>query len=326
MQTYSNGFGDFCVKQQEEVSVNTDFYKRLKELLPSVEIAYGEPMSRHTTFRIGGAADVFVKITTEEQLAVLIPQLVENGVPYYLIGKGSNLLVSDSGFRGVVIRLGDDFEGVKVKGCSITAGAGASMAQIAKAAHANNLTGFEFAAGIPGSIGGGVIMNAGAYDGELKDVVKKVRCMDCTGAVKEYTGDEMQFGYRTSALKGKPEYIVLDVEMELQSGDGEAILCRMQELAKRRKEKQPLEYPSAGSTFKRPKGYFTGKLIGDAGLSGYAVGGARVSEKHNGFVINADNATAADVKKLIGEISQKVYDEFQVALEPEVIFLGDFEE
>ncbi len=306
--------------------MNTDFYKKLKELLPSAEIAYAEPMSRHTTFRIGGEADVFIKISKEEQLSILIPQLVENGVPYYLIGKGSNLLVSDAGFRGVVIRLGDDFEDVNVNGCNITAGAGASMAQIAKAAHGNSLTGFEFAAGIPGSIGGGVIMNAGAYDGELKDIVKRVRFMDQTGSVKEYTGEEMQFDYRTSALKGKTEYIVLQVEMELQPGNGETILGKMQELAKRRKEKQPLEYPSAGSTFKRPKGYFAGKLIGDAGLSGYTIGGARVSEKHNGFVINTGNATARDVKKLIGEISQKVYDEFQVVLEPEVILLGDFEE
>lgn len=306
--------------------MNTDFYYKLKELLPSAEIAYDEPMSRHTTFRLGGETDVFIKISEEKQLAILIPELVQNNIPYYIIGKGSNLLVSDKGFRGVVIRLGDSFESVKVNHCNVTAGAGASMAQIAKNAHMNSLTGFEFAAGIPGSIGGGVIMNAGAYDGELKDVVKRVRFMDRNGLIKEYTGEEMQFDYRTSALKGKPEYIVLEVEMELQPGEGEVILSKMQELARRRKEKQPLEYPSAGSTFKRPKGYFAGKLIGDAGLAGYTVGGAKVSEKHNGFVINAGEATAEDVKKIIEEIRQKVYDEFQVMLEPEVIFLGEFTE
>ena len=310
--------------KREEVNVNTVFYNQLKELLPTAEIFYEEPMSKHTTFRIGGAADVFIKISEEEQLKTLIPYLTEKHIPYYVIGKGSNLLVGDKGFRGVVLQLADTFETVKVNLNVITACAGASMAMIAKAAQQNGLTGLEFAAGIPGSVGGGVIMNAGAYGGEMKDVISKVRFLCRDGSVKEYTGEEMCFGYRTSALKNKPEYMVLEREMLLQPGDKEEILKKMQELAVCRREKQPLEYPSAGSTFKRPEGYFAGKLIGDAGLGGYAVGDACVSEKHNGFVINRGKASAQDVQTLIEIIQCKVYEQFGVELEREVIYLGDF--
>ncbi len=304
--------------------MKTEVYKQLSELLPSAEILYNEPMSKHTTFRVGGAADVFIRIVSEEQLKVLIPELVKREIPYYVIGKGSNLLVGDKGFRGVVIQLDEAFESIKVNNNAVTACAGASMAKIAKTALQNSLTGFEFAAGIPGCVGGGVIMNAGAYDGEMKDVVSKVRVLCKDGNIKEYTNEEMCFGYRVSALKNKPEYIVLEVEMILEPGNEEEILAKMQDLAKRRKDKQPLEYPSAGSTFKRPEGYFAGKLIGDAGLSGYSVGGAEVSEKHNGFVINRGNATAADVRTLIETIQCKVYEQFGVNLEREVIYLGEF--
>lgn len=311
---------------QEEVGVSTGFYDELVKLLPTAEILYQEPMSKHTTFRVGGAADVFVKISEEEQLKVLVPELIKREIPYYVIGKGSNLLVGDGGFRGVVLQLDEAFGEVKVNNDVLIAGAGASMARIAKTALQHNLTGFEFAAGIPGSVGGGVIMNAGAYGGEMKDVVTVVRFLCGDGSIREYTGEEMRFGYRTSALKNKPEYIVLEVEVQLQAGDGEEILAKMQELAGRRKEKQPLEYPSAGSTFKRPEGYFAGKLIGDAGLSGFSIGGAEVSSKHNGFVINKGTATAADVKAVIDAVRDKVYKDFQVMLEPEVIFLGEFGE
>ncbi len=304
--------------------MNTTFYEQLKELFPSAEVLCREPMSKHTTFRIGGEADAFIHVSEADQLTTLIPELVKRNIPYYVIGKGSNLLVGDKGFRGVIIRLGDAYESVKVSGNVITAGAGASMAQIAKAAAQNNLTGLEFAAGIPGTVGGGVIMNAGAYGGEMKDVITKVRFLCKDGSVKEYTGAEMCFGYRTSALKQKPEYIVLEVELLLSPGNTEEIYAKMQELASRRKEKQPLEYASAGSTFKRPEGYFAGKLIGDAGLSGYAVGDARVSEKHNGFVINTGHATATDVRTLIETVQCKVYEQFGVELEREVIYLGDF--
>lgn len=304
--------------------MNTEFYNKLSELLPLAEILYDEPMSKHTTFRIGGAADVFVRIASEEQLKVLIPELVKGEIPYYVIGKGSNLLVGDKGFRGVVIQLDEAFENIKVNNNIVTACAGASMAKIAKTALQNSLTGFEFAAGIPGCVGGGVIMNAGAYGGEMKDVVSKVRVLCKDGSVKEYTNEEMCFGYRISALKNKLEYIVLEVEIILEPGNEEEILAKMQDLAKRRKDKQPLEYPSAGSTFKRPEGYFAGKLIGDAGLGGYSVGDAEVSEKHNGFVINRGNATAADVRTLIETIQCKVYEQFGVNLEREVIYLGEF--
>lgn len=304
--------------------MKTEVYKQLSELLPLAEILYDEPMSKHTTFRVGGAADVFIRIASEEQLKVLIPELVKNEIPYYVIGKGSNLLVGDKGFRGVVIQLDEAFESIKVNNNAVTACAGASMAKIAKTALQNSLTGFEFAAGIPGCVGGGVIMNAGAYGGEMKDVVSKVRVLCKDGNVKEYTNEEMCFGYRVSALKNKPEYIVLEVEIILEPGNEEEILAKMQDLAKRRKDKQPLEYPSAGSTFKRPEGYFAGKLIGDAGLSGYSVGDAEVSEKHNGFVINRGNATAADVRTLIETIQCKVYEQFGVNLEREVIYLGEF--
>lgn len=306
--------------------MNTVFYEEMVKLLPTAEILFQEPMSKHTTFRIGGAADVFIKISEVKQLHVLIPELVKREIPYYVIGKGSNLLVGDGGFRGVVIQLDETFDEIKVNKDVLTAGAGAGMAKIANVAKQHNLTGFEFAAGIPGSIGGGVIMNAGAYGGELKDVVTGVRVLCRDGSVKEYTNEEMCFGYRISALKNKPEYIVLEVDIQLQPGNVEEISAKMQDLAGRRKEKQPLEFPSAGSTFKRPEGYFAGKLIGDAGLSGFHIGGAEVSTKHNGFIINTGNATATDVKAVIETVRDKVYEEFQVMLEPEVIFLGDFGE
>lgn len=304
--------------------MSKECFDEISKLIPAAEIMCDEPMSRHTTFRIGGAADIFIKISRPEQLQLLIPKLAEKKIPFYVIGKGSNLLVSDAGFRGVVIQLEEAFDEIQVNSNTITARAGASMAKVAKVALQNKLTGFEFAAGIPGTIGGGVIMNAGAYGGEMKDIVTKVRFLQVDGTMAEYTGEEMQFAYRNSILKNKPECIVTEVEMTLQPGDENEILTTMQDLAKRRKDKQPLEYPSAGSTFKRPEGHFAGKLIGDAGYGGYCVGGARVSEKHNGFVINTGNATAADVKTLIDEVQQGVLKQFGVMLEPEVIFLGDF--
>ena len=305
--------------------MSKEYFDEISKLIPTAEIMCDEPMSKHTTFKIGGTADVFIKISQPEQLQLLIPKLAEKKIPYYVIGKGSNLLVSDAGFHGVVIQLEDAFDEIQVNNNVITARAGASMAKVAKVALQNSLTGLEFAAGIPGTIGGGVIMNAGAYGGEMKDIVTKVRYLNADGIVEEHTGEEMQLAYRNSILKSKPECIVLEVEMALQPGVEAEILATMQDLAKRRKDKQPLEYPSAGSTFKRPEGYFAGKLIGDAGFGGYSVGDARVSEKHNGFVINTGNAKAADVKKLIDEVRRGVEKQFGVILEPEVIFLGEFE-
>lgn len=302
-----------------------NLYNEIVKLLPTAEVMQQEPMSRHTTFRIGGCADVFVKVSDVSQLQKLIPELIRNEIPYYVIGKGSNLLVADAGFRGVILQLGEAFEDVVITDNSVVAGAGAGLAKVAKEAMLRELAGFEFAAGIPGSIGGGVIMNAGAYGGEMKDVVRLVRFLDEDGNVCEYSGEQMQFAYRNSALKNRTNCIVLQVELLLHPGKKDDILGLMRDLAGRRKEKQPLEYPSAGSTFKRPEGYFAGKLIGDAGLSGYRIGDAQVSEKHNGFVINKGNATAADVKALIAHIRQEVYHKFRVMLEPEVIFLGEFD-
>lgn len=296
----------------------------LKEVIPEEMIQFNEPMSRHTTFRIGGEADALIKVTSTEQLKKLVLQLKEKEIPFYVIGNGSNLLVSDAGYRGVILQLDDTFGDVDVRENRLVVRAGASMAKVAKTALKHSLTGFEFAAGIPGTIGGGVIMNAGAYGGEMKDVVSKVRYINTDGEITEADNKDMDFGYRYSMLKKHPEYIVVEVELILQPGNPDEIADCMQDLARRRREKQPLEYPSAGSTFKRPEGYFAGKLIQDAGLSGYSVGGATVSPKHNGFVINTGGATAADVKKLILDVQEKVFEKFQVKMEPEVIFLGEF--
>ncbi|MBQ8596655.1 MAG: UDP-N-acetylmuramate dehydrogenase [Lachnospiraceae bacterium] len=280
-------------------------------------------MCRHTTFRVGGEAQCLVRISSPQQLAVLIPYLQEVEIPYFILGNGSNLLVSDKGFEGVILQLGGNLNQITVEGTKIKAGAGALMSQIAGVALKHGLAGFEFASGIPGTVGGGVVMNAGAYDGEMKQVVECVTVMNDKGEILEISGKDMEFGYRTSIIKNRP-FVVLEVVMQLQEGDGEAIRAKMDDLARRRREKQPLEFPSAGSTFKRPEGYFAGKLIMDAGLRGYSIGGARVSDKHCGFVINAGNATAADVAEVIQEVQERVKDKFGVTLEKEVIFLGDF--
>ena len=242
-------------------------------------------------------------------------------IPYYVLGNGSNLLVSDDGYPGVVLEIADKMNTIRVEGNSIIAQAGALMSKIAHVAYEQGLTGFEFAAGIPGTIGGGVVMNAGAYGGELKNVVTTVEVLDQNGEFLSLDNQTMEFGYRTSILKKHP-FIVTEVRIGLQEGCKEEIKATMDDLAAKRREKQPLEYPSAGSTFKRPEGYFAGKLIMDAGLRGYQVGGAQVSEKHCGFVINKGDATAADVKQLVADVQREVKRQFDVELEPEVIFLG----
>lgn len=280
-------------------------------------------MSEHTTFRVGGPAEVFVTVGNRDQLGKVVRYLNLAGWPFFLLGNGSNLLVGDKGYRGVVIRLGGEFDSVRIQGSRVTAGAAASLAKVARAAMENGLSGLEFASGIPGSVGGGVRMNAGAYGGELAQFVESVQVMAKDGSLMELDNETMEFGYRKSVLKDRP-YVVLEVTMALQEGKQEEILARMNELAVRRREKQPLEYASAGSTFKRPEGNYAGKLIMDAGLRGARIGGARVSDKHCGFVINDGTATAADIAELIGEISETVKEKFGVRLEPEVIFLGDF--
>ncbi len=293
----------------------------LKQYVPEENICLQEPMAGHTTFRIGGPADCLVELESEEQLIRVQNYLNKVELPYFILGNGSNLLVSDEGYRGVVLRIGSGMNRISVNGCELTAEAGATMAQVARVAMEHGLTGLEFASGIPGTVGGGVVMNAGAYDGEMSQVVKQVRVVSRTGESMELDNETMEFGYRKSSIR-EHCFIVTKVVFQLQTGEREQIKAKMEELVARRREKQPLEYPSAGSTFKRPCGYFAGKLIMDAGLRGYQCGGAKVSEKHCGFVVNAGGATAKDVRRLIQDVQEIIQDKFNVNLETEVLFLG----
>lgn len=281
-----------------------------------------EPMSKHTTFRIGGPAQYFVTPQTTEELGQIVLLCNAEKMPYFVVGHGSNLLVSDKGMRCVVIQLYHNFSNFRIDEDRVYAQAGVMLCKLGVATKEASLTGFEFAAGIPGTLGGAVMMNAGAYGGEMKDIVESVQLMDCDGNLIEKEGSEMDFSYRHSIVE-EEKYIVIGATLKLEKGDMKIIQERMEELALARKTKQPLEFPSAGSTFKRPEGYFAGKLIMDAGLRGYQVGGAQVSEKHCGFVINKGGATATDVLTLVEDVKKKVYDEFQVELEPEVKMVGE---
>ena len=298
--------------------------ERFSNLLGNEKVRINEPMNRHTTFRIGGPADYFLLPSSSEEVKGILEICKEESLQYFILGNGSNLLVSDEGYRGVIIQLYRNYGGLTVEGTEIRAGAGVLLSQIAAAARNESLTGFEFAGGIPGTLGGAVVMNAGAYGGELKDVLKEAVVMDREGNIFTVPVEKLAMGYRTSLVK-TAGYLVLEVVISLKKGSQEEIRDTMKDLADRRISKQPLEYPSAGSTFKRPEGYFAGKLIMDAGLREYQVGGAQVSEKHCGFVINKGNATAADVCRLMADVQAKVQEQFGVTLEPEVKFLGDFD-
>lgn len=289
-----------------------------------MEVRINEPMKRHTSFRAGGNAEWFCIPETAEELRAVLSVCEKNNMPWYIVGNGSNLLVSDQGFSGVIIST-EKFDRLDVDGNRIMAGAGRLLSQTANAAWKAGLSGFEFAAGIPGSIGGAVVMNAGAYGSEMKNVLKSVTVLAPNGEIKKLKTEELSLGYRESCIL-KCGYVVLEAELALSHGEPEQIRAVMDDLAARRKEKQPLEYPSAGSTFKRPEGYFAGKLIEDAGLKGFLVGGACVSEKHAGFVINKDHASAADIYSLCKKVEKKVMECFGVALEMEVKLLGTFEE
>lgn len=293
----------------------------LRKFVPEENICLQESMASHTTFRIGGLADCFVQLENTEQLIKVQKYLNQVGVPFFILGNGSNLLVSDAGFRGVILQIGPKMSGVTVEGNVIVAQAGASMAQVARTAMEHELTGMEFASGIPGTIGGGVVMNAGAYGGELSQIVTQVDVVNSEGEIMELDNETMEFGYRTSTIRNNP-FTVTEVILRLEKGDKQQIRERMEELAAKRREKQPLEYPSAGSTFKRPAGHYAGQLIMEAGLRGFQCGGAKVSDKHCGFVINTGDATAEDVRKLIREVQARVKDQFNVDLETEVLFLG----
>mgnify|MGYP001624049941 FL=1 len=291
--------------------------------LGSDNVYRNEPMRKHTTFRIGGPADFYLCPHSAKEIQKAVAICREEELPYFILGNGSNLLVSDQGYRGVVIQLWKNVSDILVEGCRIRAKAGASLAKIAGEALEEGLTGMEFAAGIPGTLGGAVVMNAGAYGGEMKDILQEALVMDEQGEIFTLKKEELHLGYRTSIIKEKG-YIVLAAALELKPGDRKEIKEKMDELKQRRVEKQPLDMPSAGSTFKRPEGYFAGKLIMDAGLRGFSVGGAQISEKHCGFVVNTGKATANDVLTLIREVQKRVRDKFGVELETEVKFLGEF--
>ena len=298
-------------------------YDYIKTIIPKDRILFHEPMSKHTTFRVGGEAECFIMIRQEEELVKLILYLNQIEEEYFILGNGSNLLVGDKGYRGVILKFDGPMEDIRVEGTLVKARAGALLSKAASVARDHGLSGLEFAAGIPGSIGGGVVMNAGAYGGEMKQIVVSVRGMNKDGQILTLDNDTMEFGYRTSAIKNRP-IIVLEVTLQLTEGSPEEIGAKMEELANLRRSKQPLEYPSAGSTFKRPEGYYAGKLIMDAGMRGHRIGGAQVSNKHCGFVVNTGGATAADVREVIEEVQERVKERFHVSLEPEIIFLGDF--
>ena len=297
-------------------------YEQLCKIAGNENVLRDEPMKKHTTFRIGGPADYFVIPHTSEEVAEIIKICKRQEMPWYILGNGSNLLVSDKGFRGVIIQLFRNFNEIVIEGECVTVQAGAMNSVIAKRVLEEELTGFEFAAGIPGTMGGAVVMNAGAYGGEMKDVLTQVTVLDENENLLVLPKEKLELGYRTSIIS-KKNYVVLEAKISLKKGKAETIRARMEELKEQRVTKQPLEYPSAGSTFKRPEGYFAGKLIMDAGLRGFSVGGAQVSEKHCGFVVNTGDATAKDVDDLMREVSRKVKEQFGVELEPEVKRLGE---
>lgn len=322
------------------VHMKEEFYHQLMKLLKAEQIRKDEPLAKHTTFQIGGPARFVLLPETVEQVADLIKLCKEKNMPYYIIGNGSNLLVSDQGYDGTVIKISQALSSVTIeekksltseseatnlekKQFIVRAQAGILLSKLANVIAENDLTGFEFASGIPGTLGGAVTMNAGAYDGEIKDSILEALVVKEDGEIVTLSKEELKLDYRKSIIQEK-NYIVLEAAFLFEKGNKEAILEKMKDLNARRREKQPLEYPSAGSTFKRPKGFYAGKLIMDSGLQGYQYGNAQVSEKHCGFVINKGGATAEEVRTLINHVIQVVYDKFGVVLEPEVRFLGDF--
>lgn len=309
-----------------------DLKHELEEILQEGMLKEAEPMRLHTTFRIGGPARFYAIPKTEEELTALIKLCNQKEIPFFILGNGSNLLVGDYGFDGVVIEVKEHFSYMKFqdveteengKSVSVTAGAGIMLVKLAREVANQSLQGFEFAAGIPGTLGGAVAMNAGAYGGEIKDHIVRAKVLTKEGDVLELTKEELELGYRRSIVT-KKDYIVLEAEFEFTHGDKETILETIKDFNGRRRDKQPLEYPSAGSTFKRPEGYFAGKLIQDAGLRGFRIGDLMVSEKHCGFVVNVGNGTAAQAKELIEKVTETVEAQFGVTLEPEVRMIGEF--
>jgi len=303
--------------------VNQALKEYMASILPERDIKFQEPMCRHTSFRTGGNAAALVQVSSTKQLKSLLNYLRKTGNAFFLVGNGTNLLVSDRGYDGIIIQMGSNMSQIHVEGERIYVQAGALLTQVAARALEAGLTGMEFASGIPGSVGGGIVMNAGAYDGEMKQIVEQVSVLNEQGEEMELDCDTMEFGYRSSIIRNRP-FVVTEAVLKLARGEKEEIREKMAEFAARRKAKQPLEFPSAGSTFKRPQGYYAGKLIMDSGMRGYRIGGAQVSEKHCGFIINRGNATSEDISELMAEVQERVKERFGVMLEPEIVRLGEF--
>ncbi len=302
-----------------------DIYAGLCRCAGAGQVFVNEPMSRHTTFRIGGPADYFVSPVNLPTILATVDFCRKNAIPFSILGNGSNLLVADKGYRGVIIQIDKNYSEICTDGEEIIACAGALLSSVARQALDHGLTGFEFASGIPGTLGGAVVMNAGAYGGEIKDVLKEALVLTPEGQIKTYSCRRLKFGYRTSEA-AKKDLIVLEVVLTLTRGVKEEIRDRMEDLKRQRMLKQPLDVPSAGSTFKRPPGYYAGKLIMEAGLKGFRVGGAQVSEKHCGFVVNTGGASAEDVRNLMRQVTKRVQECSGVTLEPELKMLGEFED
>ncbi|MBA5850720.1 UDP-N-acetylmuramate dehydrogenase [Clostridium sp. cel8] len=298
-----------------------DFAINLENVLDKHNIMIDEPMKNHISFKVGGPADILVTPESSKEVLDIINMCKDKGVPYYIMGNGSNLLVKDGGIRGVVIKL-SKLNKIYAHGNKLIAGSGAAIKDVSQVALDNNLTGIEFACGIPGSVGGAVAMNAGAYNGEISNIIESVRIIDDKSKIRDINLEQLELGYRMSSIL-KYGYTVLEVTFKLEPGDHEKIYNRIEDLNRRRREKQPLEYPSAGSTFKRPKGHFAAKLIQDSGLKGMSVGGAQVSEKHSGFIINKGNATAKDILDLIKKVQKTVKLRFNVDLYTEVRIIGE---
>lgn len=299
-----------------------DKYKGLEEILSKDSIKYNEPMKKHTTMKVGGLCDCMVEPSSIEEIQKVLEYVKENNIKYYIIGNGSNLLVKDEGVHALIIKIANKFSGFEVNGEYIKAYSGCSVPKLSQIAKENSLSGLEFACGIPGSVGGGIRMNAGAYGSEMVNVVEKVGFLDENGNLKEIDGKDAHFTYRHSMFVDNPQYVVVYAIYKLQKGNKDEISKIMEENMNSRKQKQPIEYPNFGSVFKRPEGYFVGKLVDDCGLKGYKIGEAQVSTKHSGFMINAGDATCKDVLDLIEYVKEKVYEKFNVKLQEEVVILG----
>ncbi len=297
-------------------------YNQFLSFMQEEDVLVDEPMKNHTSFNIGGPADILILPRSIEEIKRAIEICWEWGRPYYIMGNGTNLLVKDGGLACVVIKIANNLSDIRIEGTTITAEAGVLLSTLAKSMAKNNLRGFEFASGIPGTLGGGITMNAGAYGGEMMNVVKSCRVLDKDNRILELTNKELEFAYRKSIIQRK-DYIVLEASLELEKGNYDEIIETIREFTKRRTSKQPLHLPSAGSTFRRPPGYYAGKLIEDAGLRGKTIGGAQVSQLHSGFIVNIDNAQAKDVISLIAYIQKAVKEKFGVSLEPEVRIIGE---